>query len=92
MGKKTMGQELLEAVREALAEPGAGRVLRHAVDVSALRKKLQLSQREFAGNFHINLQTLRQWEQGKRSPDTTSSAYLTCIAKNPTLISEMLRG
>ena len=87
-----LGQELLGAVQEALATPGSGTILRAPVDVSALRKKLQLSQREFAAHFHLNLQTLRQWEQGKRMPDTTSLAYLTCIARNPQVISGLLKG
>jgi len=57
---------------------------------AAVRKRLKLSQREFASQYHINLQTLRQWEQGTRYPDTTSLAYLTCIAKKPNIIKDIL--
>jgi putative transcriptional regulator len=64
--------------------------LQHTLNIAALRKELHLSQKEFSDIYHIKLETLRNWEQGKRFPDTTSLAYLTCIAQNPKAIKKML--
>ena len=38
------------------------------VDVQALRKRIGLSQQEFAAKFSISLGTLRHWERGDRKP------------------------
>lgn len=89
---KSLGQELIEAVDEALKSPDNGRMIRAAIDVKALRNKLHLTQREFSSQYHINLQTLRNWEQEKRMPDLTSIAFLTCIAKNPSAIYDLLNN
>ncbi len=90
--EKTLGQELIDAVDEALNLSSNGRVLRSAINVKELRTKLHLTQRQFSAQYHINLETLRNWEQEKRVPDLTSVAFLTCIAKNPTVIAELLNS
>lgn len=36
--------------------------------VKKLREKVNMSQREFADLFHIPLNTLCQWESGRRTP------------------------
>ena len=90
MMTKTLGEELIGAIEEALSDKEAGRVVRPYVDVAGIRKKLNLTQREFAQQYRINLETLRNWEQHKRALDTTSLAYLTCIAKRPKMISNLL--
>lgn len=36
--------------------------------IKTLRRALGLSQEEFAGRFHIPLNTLRDWEQGRAEP------------------------
>lgn len=89
--EKSLGQELIDAVDEALGVEGSGRTVRTAFDVKGLRKKLDLTQKEFSTLYHINLETLRNWEQEKRLPDLTSIAFLTCIAKNPAVIRNLLK-
>ena len=37
-------------------------------DVKAIRKKLKLSQAEFASRFGFSVRTVQQWEQGARFP------------------------
>ena len=90
--EKSLGQELIDAVDEALQSASTGRVVRSGFDVRKLRNELQLTQREFSEKYHINLETLRNWEQEKRIPDLTSIAFLTCIAKSPSTISNLLNG
>lgn len=70
MDKKALGQELIAAVEEALHSKGHGKIVRRKVDVAAVRKQLGMTQKEFADQYYIKLQTLRNWEQEKRSPDS----------------------
>jgi putative transcriptional regulator len=83
-----LGKELISALKEAKKK---GLVtLQTSPDVGKLRKKLKLSQREFSAVYHINIETLRKWEQHQRDPDTISRAYLKCIQNDPVLIRELV--
>lgn len=84
----SFGQDLIAAMEEAAAHAkGRGKAARlHLVDVPdvrAIREKLGLSQQAFAGAYRIPLATLKGWEQGRRQPDATASAYLSVIAGMP---------
>ena len=48
-----------------------------------LRKRLGMTQKEFARALRIPLSTLRNWEQGRALPDPAARALLTIVAKNP---------
>jgi putative transcriptional regulator len=93
----TFGQELIASMEEALAHAqGRGTVARsHVVevpDVRAIREGLGLSQNAFARTYRIPLATLKGWEQGRRQPDATASAYLSVIARMPGEAREALRA
>jgi putative transcriptional regulator len=90
MSEKTLGQELIKAVKGALRSKGRGSIVRPRVNVSSIRKQLHMTQKEFAEKYYIKLQTLRNWEQEKRIPDATTWAYLTCIAHRPKVILKIL--
>ncbi len=90
MKTKSLGQELVQAVKEALHSKKGGSVVRPQVRIALIRKQLGMTQKEFATQYYIKLQTLRNWEQGKRIPDTTTLAYLTCIVKRPREILKIL--
>jgi putative transcriptional regulator len=62
------------------------------IDVKAIRKKLGMSQSEFASAFALNRRTLQEWEQGKTAPDNAVRAYLTVIERNPKAVVEALRS
>lgn len=51
--------------------------------LTALRKRLGLSQAEFARQFMFNLRTLQDWEQGRREPERIARTYLRVIERNP---------
>lgn len=55
-----------------------------------VRKRLGLSQTEFAARFHLPVGTLRDWEQGRRQPDAPALAYLRVIAREPELVARAL--
>lgn len=92
MIEKTLGYELVAAIQEALTSKENGRMVRPKIDVASIRKNLRLTQKQFSKQYHINLQTLRNWEQEKRFPDTTTLAYLMCIAKKPKIINDILQS
>lgn len=87
---KNFGSKILDAINEAIESPKPGKVRRPKVDVKGLRKKLHLTQRKFSEKYHINLETVRNWEQEKRAPDSTAIALLTCIEKNHKVIEKLL--
>jgi putative transcriptional regulator len=60
------------------------------VDIKAIRQRTGQNQKKFAETYHINTETLRSWEQGKRTPPDYAVAYLKLIEKNPETIKEML--
>jgi putative transcriptional regulator len=51
--------------------------------VATMRRRLRLTQEEFAARFAIPLGTLRDWEQRRSAPDATAQAYLKVIAADP---------
>jgi putative transcriptional regulator len=58
--------------------------------LTALRKRLGLSQTEFARQFMLNLRTLQDWEQGRREPEDIARAYLRVIERNPEAVKAAL--
>jgi putative transcriptional regulator len=65
--------------------------MKRTPQVKVIRRALGLSQEEFAERFHIPLGTLRDWEQGRKNPDTAARAYLRVIGRNPAAVVEALR-
>jgi len=62
------------------------------VDVKAIRKRVKMSQTEFSRAYGISKRALQEWEQGGRQPDSAARAYLTVIAKEPTLVRRALES
>jgi putative transcriptional regulator len=63
---------------------------RRVPTVRALRKKLKLTQEEFAARFHLPLGTVRDWEQGAHLPDRAAQVLLMVIAKDPDAVARAL--
>lgn len=85
---KNFGDDLIESMNDMLAyvdgkAEGARTHVIDVPDVRAIREQLRMSQQEFSQSYHIPLATLKGWEQGRRMPDATASAYLCVIAKLP---------
>jgi putative transcriptional regulator len=55
-----------------------------------IRQKLKMTQEQFAVQFRLSLDTLRDWEQGVQVPDIAARSYLRVIAKNPQAVLEAL--
>ena len=61
-----------------------------ALNVRALRTRSQLTQVQFAERLGVPLETIRNWEQGKREPRGPARALLTLIARAPDLTFALL--
>jgi putative transcriptional regulator len=58
--------------------------------VRELRMRAQLTQAEFATRLCVPLETIRNWEQGKRMPRGPALALLAVIAHAPETVFEAL--
>ena len=56
-----------------------------------IRKRLHMTQEQFADNFSLPLGTVRDWEQGIKQPDTAARVLLYVIAKNPAAVLQALQ-
>lgn len=93
--KRVEGMSELDVEVARLSDPDALHPLSdELIDVSklitALRKKLDLTQAAFASAYRIPLGTLRDWEQGKTKPDAAAWAYLRVIEKEPAAVARAL--
>jgi putative transcriptional regulator len=58
--------------------------------VRDLRRRAQLTQLEFAARLGVPVETIRNWEQGKRVPRGPARALLAVIAHSPETVFEAL--
>jgi putative transcriptional regulator len=95
--RPTVGHRIIEGLEQAVAwtrgESDRARVtLVHLpeVDVRNLRRKMGLSQAQFAARFGLPPATLRNWEQGRARPDIPTRVLLAVIAKHPEAVEDAL--
>ena len=94
--KREAFDKLVRSVRQA------GRIRRGAkasrsfsfapADVKAIRSKLCKSQSEFALMIGVSVATLRNWEQGRRTPDGPALALLRVASAEPRAVRRALQG
>jgi putative transcriptional regulator len=71
----------------------AGRVFEcKPEDIKTIRRRLGKSQVEFALLIGVSPATLRNWEQGRRTPDGPARALLKVAAANPRAVALALAG
>jgi len=51
-----------------------------------IRRKLDLSQTEFARLLGISVRTLHQWEQGRRAPSGAAGVLIRIAAEHPKIV------
>ena len=72
-GKEFPLAPTMEGATGAAGQPG----------VRDLRRRAQLTQIEFAARLGVPVETIRNWEQGKRMPRGPARALLAVIAHAP---------
>ena len=60
-------------------------------DLKALRKKLGLTQKEFAEKYHLSFQGVLKWEQKKSKPSEAAKMLLFLIERIPHYIENELK-
>ncbi len=60
------------------------------IDVAAIRERTGLSQDQFALRFGLEAATIRNWEQGRSSPDKAARVLLLMIDKDPAAVEKAL--
>jgi putative transcriptional regulator len=91
------GKELIDSANEALAiaegRLAPARVIAlEAIDVAAIRKRLHLSQGNFAARFGLSVATLRDWEQNRRRPDRIAATLLRVIDDAPETVERVVKA
>jgi putative transcriptional regulator len=74
---------IAEEMRRGRAPAGPGGALSDADYARGIRARSGLTQAEFAARIGVPLETVRNWEQGKRSPRGPARALLKLIDKAP---------
>jgi len=96
--KTSMGERLIESMRQANQwargekVPGMRVHIPDAYDVRKMRTRMKLSQKEFAARFGFSLDSIQNWEQGRRIPDGPARTLLAVIAHEPKAVERALRS
>ena len=65
-------------------------VIPKEISVHQIRDSLHLTQKEFADRYGFTLGTVRNWEQGIRTPDRASRILLRLIERQPDVIQKLI--
>lgn len=89
--KEELFQELVESIKQGGAimrgDMPPGRVFEcNPPDVQSIRQQYGLSQEKFAQLLGISVATLRNWEQGRRTPEGPAKVLLRVAATHPEAI------
>lgn len=95
----TVGARIIEGLEQAVAwsrgedVPVQVTLVRTPeIDVREVRRRMGLSQTQFATKFGFPPATLRNWEQGRVRPDASTRVLLAVIAKHPESVEDVLSG
>ena len=81
---ESIKQGLTEAIAHAKgSRAGVNEYRPTPVDVASLRKRLDLTQEQFAARFGFSVATLRHWERGDRTPQGPALVLLNLIDRDP---------
>lgn len=82
---KSAFEKIAAGLEDAIAYAGGdgARGREATVDVKAIREASRMTQAAFAETFRLKLGAVRDWEQGRRRPDTGSVTLLKMIAADP---------
>jgi putative transcriptional regulator len=94
--KDKLFNELVASVREGgeilRGEKKASRTfVVESLDIKRIRKSFGLTQNQFSSLLGISIGTLRNWEQGRRSPEGPARVLLQVAAKHPEAVWDVVR-
>ena len=68
------------------------KVAPESVDVASIRRRLGLSQHDFAHRFGFSVRAVQDWEQHRRVPERSARILLKVIEKRPEAVEEVLES
>ncbi len=89
---KSAFDKIAAGLEDAIGYAGGdkARAREATVDVKAIREASKMTQTAFAEAFHLKVGALRDWEQGRRRPDTGSITLLRMIETDPRAVREII--
>ena len=95
--KEELFEELVQSVRQGGAilrgeTAPARQVEITPMDVRRIRDQFELSQHEFAGLLGISINTLQNWEQGRRKPRGAAQVLLLVAEKHPEAVWDVVQS
>ena len=95
--RTVLGRSIEAGLREVLAHKrGKKRLAGYEIkvpdriDVAGIRHKLNMSQRQFAGTFGLDITAIHAWEQDRRQPERAARILLTVIQNEPEAVCRAL--
>ena len=89
---KSAFDKIAAGLEDAIAYAGgdATRGREATVDVKAIREANRMTQAAFAEAFRLKLGAVRDWEQGRRRPDTGSVTLLRMVEADPSAVRRII--
>ena len=80
------GAELLKAVKQMKAEKKGKVYTPEQLLAIAARQSVNLTQKEFARLLNVSLDSVQDWEQGRRSPRGAAKTLLQVAKQHPEVL------
>ena len=64
----------------------------NAEDIQKIRDKTHLSQSVFAKMLNVSSSSVKQWEQGKRTPSGSTKVLLELLKENPDILNYRIKS
>lgn len=93
--KTSAGKRMIASAKQALEwvegkDNGSVVHIPDEINVTRIRKKVGMSQSEFADHYGFSFRTVQQWEQGRATPSGATRAYLLVIDHEPEAVRRAL--
>jgi len=79
----TTEEDIRRHMREEGYDPDQAIRDEDIISPAMIRKRLGMSQRQFAAAIHVPVATLQNWEQGRTPMDPSARALMTILAREP---------
>lgn len=85
----TEGAELLEAVKQMKAKKKGKVYTPEQLLAIAARRSVNLTQKEFAQLLNVSIDSVQDWEQGRRSPRGAAKTLLQVAKQHPEVLEQI---
>ncbi len=79
----TTEAEIHQQMRADGYDPDADIKDEDIISPAIIRKRLRMSQRQFAAAIHVPVATLQNWEQGRTLMEPSARALMTILSRDP---------